>query len=449
MDQASRALLELGWGPEPYGHAGPSLTPLRLEAADAVLAERREQVPILERRAREAGVERVSRLGDLVPLLFPHTVYKSYPASFVEKKRWPDLARWLTNLSSEDLTAVDFDGIADEDEWVDRLRANGHFVLATSGTTGKYSFLPHSAEDHDRKVRTFGRVLGWPFARPQRDRGYFWLGPHLGVNSATDAAIIGAELWAAPGDSHFLTDDRLRLTDIGRMAAMRRRMAEGTVTPGETAAFEQAQLDRQAAVASRVDEFIDLLLDRREEKLVIAGTWGQHVLIMQRARARGIADGSFHPETVVSAGGGIKNVALPEDYKEQVAAFYGEVVRTGNYGMTETFQLMSRCEKLRYHIPPALIPLVLDRTGETLLNTEDTAEATMIEGRFAFVDLSITGRWSGTITSDKVTLDTHAQCLCGRPGPTILDTITRYPTDDDAIGCAGTIDGYIRGALAS
>ena len=449
MDQASRALLELGWGREPYGHPDSTLTPLRLEAVDAVLAERRERVPILERRAREAGVERVARLSDLVPLLFPHTVYKSYPANFVEKKRWRDLARWLTTLSSDDLTAVDFDGVGDEDEWVDRLRANGHFVLATSGTTGKYSFLPQSAEDHDRKVRTFDRVLGWPFARPARDRGYFWLGPHIGVNSATDAALIGAELWAAPGDSRFLTDDRLRLTDIGRMAAMRRRMAEGAVTPGETAAFEQAQRDREAAVASRVDAFVDRLLDRSHEKLVIAGTWGQHLLIMRRARARGIPDGSFHPETVVSAGGGVKNVALPEDYKEQVAAFYGEVVRTGNYGMTETFQLMSRCEKLRYHIPPALIPLVLDRTGETLLNTEDTADGATIEGRFAFVDLSITGRWSGTITSDKVTLDTHAQCLCGRPGPTILDTITRYQTDDDAIGCAGTIDGYIRGALAS
>ena len=448
MDQASRTLLELGWGQDPYGHAEPDLTALRLEAVNAVLAERRQQIPILDRRAREAGIERVATRADLVPLLFPHTTYKSYPASFVEKKRWKDLARWLTTLYSGDLTAVDFDGVADEDEWIDRLRANGHFVLATSGTTGKYSFLPQSAEDHDRKVRTYARLLGWPFVRAERDRGYFWLGPHIGVNSATDAAGIGAELWATPGGSHFLTDDRLRLTDIGTMATMRRRMAEGTVTPGEIAAFEQAQQDREAAVAPRVDAFVDRLLDQRHEKLVIAGTWGQHLLIMRRARARGIPDGSFHPETVVSAGGGVKNVALPDDYKEQVAAFYGEVVRTGNYGMSETFQLMSRCEKLRYHIPPALIPLVLDRTGETLLNTEDATDR-MIEGRFAFVDLSVTGRWSGTITSDKVTLDTHAQCLCGRPGPTMLDTITRYQTDDDAIGCAGTIDGYIRGALAS
>jgi hypothetical protein len=33
----------------------------------------------------------------------------------------------------------------------------------------------------------------------------------------------------------------------------------------------------------------------------------------------------------------------------------------------------------------------------------------------------------------------------------LLDNITRYaqPGEDDHIGCAGTIDGYIRGALAA
>jgi hypothetical protein len=61
------------------------------------------------------------------------------------------------------------------------------------------------------------------------------------------------------------------------------------------------------------------------------------------------------------------------------------------------------------------------------------------------------GRWGGLITGDKVTADLGGRCPCGRSGPTILDTITRYaqPGEDDHIGCAGTIDGYIRGALSS
>ncbi|HEY3261264.1 MAG TPA: hypothetical protein VGJ95_13505, partial [Pseudonocardiaceae bacterium] len=333
MDEASHTLIEMGQGEDPYGFGQKELLPLQLDAADAVVAERRQQVPLLERRVRDAGRERITRKADLVPLLFPHTTYKSYPAAFVEKKRWKDLARWLSTLSSADVTTVDFDGIADEDEWVDRLRANGHFVLATSGTSGKCSFLSHSVEDRARKVRTFDRLLGWPYTRADRARGYFWLGPHVGVNSATDAAKIGAGLWSTPDESFFLTDERLRLTDVSLMAAMRRRMADGSATPGEIASFERDQRARGDELSQGVEAFVDLLLDRRHERLAISGLWAQHLMIRDRARARGIADGDFHPETIVSAGGGVKNVALPPDYKQRVASFYGDVIRPGNYGM--------------------------------------------------------------------------------------------------------------------
>ena len=54
------------------------------------------------------------------------------------------------------------------------------------------------------------------------------------------------------------------------------------------------------------------------------------------------------------------------------------------------------------------------------------------------------------ISGDRVTMD-FRPCPCGRHGPTILDSITRFapPGEDDHIGCAGTIDAYIRGAMAA
>jgi hypothetical protein len=143
-------------------------------------------------------------------------------------------------------------------------------------------------------------------------------------------------------------------------------------------------------------------------------------------------------------------VALPDDYKEQVARFYGNVIRGGAYGMTELAQLLPRCEHNRYHRAPGLITLILDQPGERLLTAAD-GEDGIVEGRFAFLDLMLGGRWGGLITGDKVTADLNERCPCGRSGPTILDTISRYaqPGEDDHIGCAGTIDGYIRGALAN
>jgi hypothetical protein len=69
-----------------------------------------------------------------------------------------------------------------------------------------------------------------------------------------------------------------------------------------------------------------------------------------------------------------------------------------------------------------------------------------IEGRAAFFDLSLDGRWGGIITGDKISID-FGPCACGQKGPTVRDNIVRYADleGDDKIGCAGTIDAYVRG----
>ncbi|HEU0198962.1 MAG TPA: hypothetical protein VFR86_00860, partial [Burkholderiaceae bacterium] len=186
------------------------------------------------------------------------------------------------------------------------------------------------------------------------------------------------------------------------------------------------------------------------EPIVLTALWAQHLMIIERARKMGVKDGEFHPRSLISAGGGVKGVQLPPDYKEQVHRFYGDVVRGGAYGMTELASVMPRCEHMRYHRPPSLIWLLLDQNGERLLSAAQS-DGGVGEGRFAFLDLIYEGRWGGIITGDKVQVDFADTCPCGRPGPTILDNITRYsqPGQDDHIGCAGTIDSYIRGAIAA
>jgi hypothetical protein len=111
---------------------------------------------------------------------------------------------------------------------------------------------------------------------------------------------------------------------------------------------------------------------------------------------------------------------------------------------------MPRCEAGRYHRAPALIWLVTNEVGDRLLTREQDADENGVAvGRFAFLDLIYEGRWGGLITGDKVSIDFNDNCPCGRHGPTLLDNITRFAQtgQDDHIGCAGTIDSYIRGAL--
>ena len=88
-------------------------------------------------------------------------------------------------------------------------------------------------------------------------------------------------------------------------------------------------------------------------------------------------------------------------------------------------------------------PLPLNKEADALLPM-DQGE---IECRGGFFDLSMDGRWGGVITGDRITID-YGPCACGKTGPSIADTIARYADleGDDKIGCAGTIDAYVRGA---
>jgi hypothetical protein len=435
-----------------YDQPASDIAALQLRAAQELFELRRTQIALLARRAEAVGITRIESLADLVPLLFAHTVYKSYPPSFVEQGRWDRMLQWMNTLSVDDVTTVDVTGVKDVDEWIARLWDSGHMVLATSGSSGKCSFLSQTRGDSDMKKRHFRHSVAWPLARRGADaagaRLVFWLGPIQGANSAIAAANINAENWGRPGATFALGVEPLRIADVSRMAAMHKKLADGSATPQEIAAFE-AEAGRKAAEGrAAMLKLADTILDHRHEPLMLSGLWAQFLTLIARARERGIGDGEFHPKSIVTAGGGVKGVALPDDYKEQVDRFFGAVIRPGAYGMTELAQVMPRCEAGRYHRAPGLIWLILDRDGERLLSAAD-GEDGIVQGRFGFLDLLYEGRWGGLISGDKVTVDFKPLCPCGRHGPTLLDNIGRFAQagQDDHIGCAGTIDGYIRGAI--
>jgi len=436
-----------------FNRTDAELRPLRLAAAQELFAERIEQIPLLKHRAAEAGITRIEKFADLVPLLFAHTVYKSYPASFVEKGQWDRLLKWLDSLSVPDLTGVDMNGVSNVDEFLDRLWAADHRVLATSGSSGKCSFLNHTAGDQELKRRHFRHTMAWPGEVLSNNYIVFWTGQMEGPNSACESAQFALKDWAMDGRMYALAKDKLKISEVSNMAAMRKRMAEGSATPDEIAAFEAEAADKADKGRQETIEFADLVLDHRHQPIYLMGFWAPVLAIIERARERGIPDGDFHPDSLIGVGGGVKGIPLPADFKERVDGFFGAVKRIRTYAMTELAQALPNCEHGNYHVPPGLIMLLLDETGETLLSPDGDSQGSdfhgTIEGRFGFLDLAYEGRWGGLITGDKVTADFSPTCGCGRPGPVILDTIARYvqPGEDDKISCAGTIDAYIRGRV--
>jgi hypothetical protein len=319
-------------------------------------------------------------------------------------------------------------------------------VATSSATSGKVSLLPRNDVDHGLTDQYVLKSAPWLYGiKPDNSRHFFALSFQGGSHMAAFTAPMFAKYFGRPDSVHYLFDGPLKLGELVAAGEFRSRLADGDASPDEIAAAEAENAARAAMSQKRFAKLADQIIARRDEPMWILGLWGQLWMLVEQARAQGIAEGRFNPETVVSVGGGAKGVVMPPDYEEQIRTFVGDVRQRPSYGMSEMSWIMPACEAKRYHQVPWIIPLVLDKSGEMLIEQRSG----VVEGRFAFLDLSFDARWGGLISGDKVQLD-YGPCPCGRPGPTILPTVCRYSdVGDDRIGCAGTIDSYVRGALGS
>src|SRR4029434_8590902 len=77
-------------------------------------AELRDRIPVVKKLADGEGVDSIDEIDDVVPLLFEHTVYKSYPPSLLEKRNFAQINKWLGRLVTPELAqaiaAVDVSG---------------------------------------------------------------------------------------------------------------------------------------------------------------------------------------------------------------------------------------------------------------------------------------------------------------------------------------------------
>lgn len=436
---------------DPYRDAPANLRELQLEAVRERFAEKRQQLKILDRRASEAGITEISSLQDVVPLLFTHTNYKSYPETFVDKGQWSNMNMWLQTLTSKPVTGVDMDGIKDADDWIARLSAAGHHLFASSGTSGKCSFLDQTEQDVALASEAYvqGFLGQWAPRKPNRERPSFTFFPATGVHRLCTHNYHFFSHYIAPeGEAHFISDEPLRATPGIRAGQLRRALAAGTALPEEIAAFE-AENQKNAALANdRFNAFVDKIDSKRDQPIALGVMWPAAFQLMEALKARGVQDGAFHPDTMVMMGGGIKGVVLPDDFREQIYRFFGLSPENylNSYAMVEMTGLNPFIHHLNaYAMPPWIVPLILDKSAETLLNPEDGKG--VIEGRMALFDLLTDARWGGLISGDKVTIDfTSAD---GFSGP-LVRSIARYQDleeGEDKLTCAGTIDSYVRGAI--
>ncbi len=449
MGTAADRLTTLVRAEDRFDYSASQMRATQIEALNERFQERKDRIRLLGLRAREAGIERITSAESMVPLLFPHTAYKSYPESFLQEQKWDRLTRWLGTISSYPIAAIDMENIADIDDWIARLQAVGHFISCSSGTTGKSAMLIASQKDMDwSQIDTVG-VFSWGSGvKPAQDRMMIGCAP---VATVPRNQIIGAAQTAAFANPDWprwnYPVPPITVGSLTGMVVMRRKIADGIALPEEIARFESTSHDRQQVLDQAIELTAQTIIANRHRKLMVSGLWSGLYAVAKAVRDRGYSASDFDPDNCIYVGGGLKRALLPDDYQEFVHQTFNipEGRQFQNYSMQELNSGMPKCRTGgRYHVPPWIIPFVLNKQGDAL-EPHDLSGAEC-EGRAAFFDLSLDGRWGGVISGDRISLD-YSPCACGSKGPSVRDTIARYADleGDDKIGCAGTIDAYVRG----
>lgn len=432
-----------------YDLAYADIRDLQVAALNERLQENVGRIKLVGFRAKEADISEIGKLEDIVPLLLPHTAYKSYPESFLVDQKWDRLTRWLGTVSAHPLDNVNLDGIADIDEWIVRLEQAEHYISCTSGTTGKAAMLPSSRADMEWFCKDNVQAVVWGSGvQPRQDRLVFGVAPITQVPRNTAVGDALRDAFGVPGRERFnYPVPPITIGSIARMISLRKSMADGTAPPGDIAEFEATSGARQKAMDQAAGICAEALIAARKEKLYISGMWAALYGVAEEVRNRGYGGKDFNSDNACYVAGGLKGVTLPDNYREVVYETFN--LRPENnyqmYSMQEIQTAMPRCQKGdRYHIPPWLVCLPLDIDGEQLLPFE--AAGGEIEGRAAFFDLSLDGRWGGVISGDRIQVD-FGPCACGARSPSIRNNIVRYSDleGDDKISCSGTVDAYVRG----
>ncbi|WP_327088902.1 hypothetical protein OIE66_42470 [Nonomuraea sp. NBC_01738] len=430
------------------------LARLQLAGARLRFAEQYDALPVLRAMADEQGIDELRDLDAAAPLLFPHTVYKSYPASLLLDGRFDLLTRWLSRLTTVDLSGLDTSRCDSIDAWLDLLDTQTEVRLAhSSGTSGSMSFVPHTAEQY-RKLYEIVRLDVLPDSAWNDERiDVVWPGYRLG-RSGIDrhAAAMAEQIAGSPARFHSLHSGLLSADVMFLAGRMRAAAARGELDRLEIPETLLARRD-EFAEAQRPDamgEFAERLGDTlRGSRVASLSLWSTYFDLASTGAERGLEQ-LFAADSVVFPGGGAKGTSLPDAWARPVERFFGVPRLRYCYAMTEVIALNLLCDHDGYHIEPWVVLYVLDPdTGAPL--PRDGVRT----GRAAFLDLTADVQWGGFVSGDRVTADWTA-CACGRTTPRLTMDIGRFtgPGGDDKITCAATPEaldealGLLNGSLA-
>jgi hypothetical protein len=424
---------------------------------EAVLMNHRhylETIPAYAALAEQAGVGDVDELAPIEnELLSTDDIFKSYDPTWLDERRFDRMNDWLGKVYHERVSfdAAGIDGI---DGWIEALMAHGVRVIYSSGSSGRFSFVPRDPIAWNRfsvapssyiaaMAMQLDMTSGWQRAllgpamkvldpltlarllhrrtMPDFDGVFLsFRGGHMGTQ------IVAQEFAKRCGAATFLYDFDLSASTL-------RLLATGPKTPEDdrtVRAFRDATVGQKEA---RLTAMVDALKDssRRGRKVFLAGA--PYLFKELLALVKGtipLAAGS-----VVMTGGGWKTFSGEKIEQHVLNQMIGDAFGLplanviDGYSMAEIHGVVPRCEHGRYHLPPMLETMVVDEEMRPVRGKDVT-------GSFAFLDPFAVSYPGFIVSGDRVRM-VDEQCACGTFGPAFTE-IGRAP-GREVKGCGGVM----------
>lgn len=444
-------ILDLSYN-DSYNLSIEELETFQIKAMNRRFQDLRHKIPVLSNMADIQKVDSINTINDIVPLLFPHTTYKSYPFSALESGDFKRLTKWLQGLTSTKISEFEHSGIETIDQWIEAMDANTDLrVVHTFGTTGKLSFLPRTLKETQYGARLvcncikdwFGNtgpdLLKQPL--PVIQPSY-----QFGANAGLRGVSTLVQLFNDKGSAEYMYPNMRFSADVaslaGRLKAAKSKGGAKNVriSPSLKIRYQEFKtLEKQRA--SQLDSFFKRVQQKYGGRdIVIIAVWPTIFEWAEEGLRRGMSK-VFGKNSVLVTGGGTKGKIFPDDWKEKIRDFLGFDTYLESYAMTEVIPTFPRCEAGYYHLPPVVVPIVLNPE-----NGEPMPKEGSQTGRLALMDLMAETYWGGILTGDEVTLNGWSNtCRCGKSGLYLNSTIRRYSDDrnmDDKVNCAGAGEAH-------
>jgi phenylacetate-coenzyme A ligase PaaK-like adenylate-forming protein len=357
-----------------------------------------------------------------IPLL-PDTFFKDYPDD-------ENYLKWLDTIYTGKLPTPTLSTLSpSHDEVIEAMNKQKVNIMFTSGTSGKFSFIPRDATSWSRlnisAMRSVSELMNY-----DHNDIVLLLIPDPRQTNLTIACLFGIAYKLYNPKNINIALEKTKITT--QFLRMQRAQAIGIREKIKAKALAQLS----PMVQKKSDKRMIALMQQKQKegkKLNIAGPPFWLNRIIERMKTEGITHQL--EDSQVLTGGGWKaeedKRAPEETFREKVEEIlaipqhnYHDV-----YAMSECSSVFLSCEGHYKHIPPVIHPLVLDDDLQPLGYDES--------GRFAFIDPLPTSYPGFIITGDHVKLMEHCP-VCNREGPVLDIEVTRMPGVEGR-GCAAVM----------